>query len=50
VFETGLDVIEHEYELVEDAQGNLQQIKMLYQNGKLTEKQMQELVLRHIKQ
>ncbi len=37
VFETGLDVIEQEYELVEDAQGNLQQIRLLYQDGKLTD-------------
>jgi len=50
IFETGLDVIEHEYELEEDANGNLQQIKLLYRDGKLTEKQMQELITRHLKQ
>lgn len=50
IFETGLDVIEHEFELEEDMQGNLQQIRLLYRDGRLTEDQMQELILKHLKQ
>ena len=50
IFETGLDVIEHEFELEEDMQGNLQQIRLLYRDGKLSEEQMQELILKHLKQ
>jgi DNA polymerase III delta subunit len=42
-------VIEHEFEVEEDESGNLQKLKLLYQDGKLTEKQMQELVQRHLK-
>ena len=50
IFETGLDVIEHEFELEEDMQGNLAQIRLLYRDGRLSEDQMQELILRHLKQ
>lgn len=36
VFETGLDVIEHEYDLEEDAAGNLLQIRQFHSDGVLT--------------
>jgi len=40
VFETGLEVVEKEYELEEDAAGNLLKIRQFYRDGVLNKKQM----------
>lgn len=48
VFETGLDVVEHEYDL--DQQGTLAQIQQMYEEGRLTHQQMEELIMRQLKQ
>lgn len=48
VFETGVDVVEQEYDL--DQVGTLQQIQEMYEQGKLTHQQMEDLVLRQLKQ
>ena len=49
VFETGVEVVEHEIELEEDGQGNVQAMR-LYNDGKLTHKQMKEILMRQLKQ
>jgi hypothetical protein len=49
VFETGVEVVEHEMELEEDGQGNVQAMR-LYNDGKLTHKQMKEILMRQLKQ
>lgn len=48
VFETGLDVVEHEFEV--EVQGTVQQIRNMYNEGKITEAQMNELIVRQLKQ
>jgi hypothetical protein len=48
VFETGLEVVEQDLEL--DTTGPLQQINLMFEEGKLTQEQMQELVARQLKQ
>ena len=50
VFETGLDVIEHEFELEEDEEGKLQALRLLYKDGKLTNAQVKEMLLKKLKQ
>ena len=49
VFETGVDVIEHEVELDEDEDGRIQALR-LYNDGKLTHRQMKEILMRQLKQ
>lgn len=49
VFETGVDVIEHEVEVDEDAEGRIQALQ-LYNDGKLTHQQMKEILMRQLKQ
>lgn len=49
VFETGVDVLEHEVELEEDADGRVQALR-LYNDGKLTHRQMKEILMRQLKQ
>ena len=49
VFETGVDVIEHELELDEDDEGRVRAMR-LYNDGKLTHKQMKEILMRQLKQ
>ena len=49
VFETGVEVVEHEMELDEDDQGHIQALR-LYNDGKLTHKQMKELLMGQLKQ
>ena len=44
VFETGLDVIEQEFEV--EVQGTVQQIRNMFNEGKITESQMNELIVR----
>jgi hypothetical protein len=48
VFETGLEVVEHEFDL--DAQGTVAQIQQMYNEGRLTHQQMEELIVRQLKQ
>ena len=45
VFETGVDVVEHEVELDEDNDGRIQALR-LYNDGKLTHRQMKEILMR----
>ena len=45
VFETGVEVVEHEIELDEDDDGRVQAMR-LFNDGKLTHKQMKELLMR----
>ena len=47
VFETGLDVVEHEFDL--EQQGTLAQIQQMYNEGKITLQQMEDLVMRQLK-
>ena len=49
VFETGVDVVEHELELDEDDDGRVRAAR-LYNDGKLTHKQMKEILMRQLKQ
>ena len=49
VFETGVEVVEHEVELDEDHDGRVQALR-LYNDGKLTHKQMKEILMRQLKQ
>jgi len=44
-----VDVIEHEVELDEDEDGKIQALR-LYNDGKLTHKQMKEILMRQLKQ
>lgn len=48
VFETGLDVVEQEFEV--EVQGTVQQIRNMFNEGKITESQMNELIVRQLKQ
>jgi phage-related minor tail protein len=48
VFETGLDVVEHEYDV--GTANTVAQIQQLFQEGKLTKQQMDELIERQLKQ
>ena len=45
VFETGVDVVEHEVELDEDNDGRIQALR-LYNDGKLTHRQMKEILMK----
>lgn len=49
VFETGVEVVEHEMELEEDEDGRVQAMR-LYNDGKLTHRQMKEILMRQLKQ
>ena len=49
VFETGVDVLEHEVEVDEDEDGRIQALR-LYNDGKLTHRQMKEILMRQLKQ
>ena len=49
VFETGVEVVEHEVELDEDEDGRVQALR-LYNDGKLTHRQMKEILMRQLKQ
>lgn len=49
VFETGVEVVEHEIELEEDDDGRIQALR-LYNDGKLTHRQMKEILMRQLKQ
>lgn len=49
VFETGVEVVEHEVEVEEDNEGHVQAMR-LYNDGKLTHKQMKEILMRQLKQ
>jgi hypothetical protein len=44
VFETGLEVVETEFEV--EVQGTVQQIRNMFNEGKITESQMNELIVR----
>ena len=48
MFETGLDVVEQEFEV--EVQGTVQQIRNMFNEGKITESQMNELIVRQLKQ
>ena len=49
VFETGVEVVEHEVELDEDDDGRIQALR-LYNDGKLTHRQMKEILMKQLKQ
>ena len=47
VFETGVEVVEHQVEFEEDANGQIQGIRQ-YGDGKLTTNQMKEMLMRQL--
>jgi len=45
VFKTGLDIVEYDYELNNQKQGAIHQISKLYENGKFSKQQMEDLIV-----
>jgi len=48
-FETGVDVIEHEYDVDGEELAKHEQINQLYRDGKITEAQLKELLIKKLK-